>query len=113
MRLNINGVLVQDVSNWFKYAESRKLEEQVKYNIASTVEQYLNNHYNDENAYKATKEELLNRVYEQLTTTFNSGGHILSSNQLRYFGKDNIVELIKLYIDNYEDLQEFIQGGEK
>lgn len=105
--------VVQDVSNWFEYDESNKLEEQVKYNIAISVEEYLNGHYDDEDAYKATKAELLDRVYEQITTTFTSGGWSRESNQLRYFGKKNIIELIQIYLSNYTSVQNFIQRGEK
>lgn len=104
--------VVQDVSNWFNYDESSKLEEQVKYNIAVSVEAYLNGHYDDESAYKATKAELLDRVYKQVTTTFALAGTTRMSNQLRYFGKKNIIELIELYLSNYSDVQDFIQRGE-
>ena len=105
--------VVQDVSNWFEYDESNKLEEQVKYNIAVSVEEYLNGHYDDEDAYKATKAELIDRVYEQITTTFTLGGITRMSNQLRYFGKKNIIELIQIYLSNYSSVQNFIQRGEK
>ena len=108
-----HGIPVQDVSNWFYYNISPVLKEQVKYNIAVSVEEYLNCHYDDENADKETKAELLDRVYKQITTTFNSGGRTHSSNQLRYFGKKNIIELIQIYLANYTDVQNFIQRGEK
>lgn len=111
---DIHRIPVQDVSNWSDYDKSSKLEEQVKYSIASTVEEYCNIHYDNDDAQKETFQELLDRVYEDVTTTFRQGGSIyLNDKRLRYFGKKNIIELAKIYITNYSDVQDFIERGDK
>lgn len=111
---DIQGIPVQDVSNWFEYDESSKLEEQVKYAIASATEEYCNIHYDNDDAQKETIQELIDRVYADVTTTYRQGGSIhLNDNRLRYFGKKNIIELIQIYLANYTDVQNFIQRGEK
>ena len=110
-----NKVPTQDVSNWFDFYKSKKLEEQVKYNIASVVEEYCNIHYdNGEYAEKETIDQLIDRVYNEVTVYYRDGeGRGFSDNRLRYFGKANIIELAKIYITNYSDVQSFIQRSDK
>lgn len=110
----IDEVPTQDVSDWFDFYKSKKLEEQVKYSIASSTEEYCNMHYDNNDAQKETIQELIDRIYADVTTTYRQGGSIhLNDNRLRYFGKKNIIKLIQIYLSNYTDVQNFIQRGEK
>lgn len=101
-----------DDYDWFKHDHSSKLEEQVKYNIAVVVEEYCNVHYDNDDALKATEEQLVDRVYGEVSTSFREAGSCISDSRLRYFGKENIIKLTKAYLANYPDVQDFIDRND-
>lgn len=99
--------------NWFKFDESTKLEEQVKYNIAVNVEAYCNVHYDNHGTDKLTVEELTDYVYAEVYANYNVAGKSWQDNRLRYYGKNAIMQLVKEYIENYSDVQDFIKRKDK
>lgn len=96
-----------NVNKWFEYEESTKLEEQVKYYIASTVEGYLNGCY-DDNYEPMSRSDWFEYVW---TCIDFDKGQLINGNEsshLYFLGKDKIRKLVNTYLDNYEDMQEFI-----
>lgn len=105
---------MEDVRDWFGLGESRKLEHQVKYNIASSCEMYVNCHYdNGAGATMLTRSQLIDYIYGYLQRDFTFNGtttmNLNGQTHLNFYGKENTMKLIEQFIDNYEDVQEFIR----
>lgn len=102
--------------DWFKYDGSSILEEQVKYNIAVSCEGFINSCYDlgeDSGWYGATKEFWTKGIYQNLQEEYNVGGTTYMLNgegsHLRFYGKKNTLKLIDEYLENYDDVKEFIK----
>ena len=104
--------------NWFNYENKNRmtLEEQVKFNIASVCESFVNSCYDlgDKSGWnKASKEFWANGIYDTMQTEFNVGNGISymgdnASKHLRFYGKEKTIKLINEYLENYNDVREFI-----
>ncbi len=97
--------------NWFNLENSKELENQVKYNIACACEGYLNGCH-DCGYEKMTKDEWREYILFIMNDTFETGSGtdlgMSAAKHLRFYGKANTVKLINYYLDNYDDVQEFI-----
>lgn len=95
-----------NVEKWFEYEESSKLEMQVKYYIASTVESYLNGCYDA--GYEAmTIEGWTEYVWNCLQYDKDAMVNGKEFKHLNFLGKENIVKLTKSFITNYEDAKAY------
>ena len=94
-----------NVNEWFEYEGSSNLEKQVKYYIASTVEGYLNGCY-DDNYEPMTREDWIKYVWDSIEYEIQTNG--IEPSHLYFYGKKKIEKLINVYLDNYEDVQEYI-----
>ena len=103
---------MKNVEKWFGLGESRKLEEQVKYNIAMACEGGLNTYYDGNNDEKMTRQEWREYIYNTLQMCLESEYCAdlseNASNHLRFYGKANTLKLIDEFLYNYEDVQEYI-----
>lgn len=101
-----------NVEKWFMLDESNKLEDQVKAYIASTVEGYLNGVQWDANMYTPmTKEDWKEYITKNLDRDIEMG-MIVNGTEFRHFrfiGNKRFEELMNIFLDNYEDVQEMIQ----
>lgn len=97
--------------NWFQYDGSTKFEEMLKFNIAASVESFVNSIYDlgEESGWvTASDEEWAEAVYKDVTTWFNANGRVYKSNVLRFGGRAAIMSLIYDYLEHYEDRKEAI-----
>jgi hypothetical protein len=97
-----------NVEKWFEYDESTKLENQVKYFIASTVEGYLNGCY-DCDYEPMTRQEWIDYVWQTIEYEKDIIVNGVERKHLYYYGKENTVKLINKYLDNYECVQPYIK----
>lgn len=97
-----------NVSKWFGYEESKKIDEQVKFYIASTIEGYLNGCYDDDYE-PMTREEWFAYVWESIELDRGTIVNGNESSHLYFYGKDKIKRLVDTYLDNYADVQEYIK----
>lgn len=97
-----------NVEKWFEYDESTRLEHQVKYFIASTVEGYLNGCY-DCDYEPMTRQEWIDYVWNTIDYEKDIIVNGVERKHLYYYGKENTVKLINTYLDNYEDVQPYIK----
>lgn len=97
-----------NVEKWFEYEESNKLENQVKYYIAITVEGYLNGCY-DDNYESMTKEDWKDYIWNCIE--YDKGVYINGneSSHLYFYGKEKTMKLIETYLNNYPDVQNYIK----
>ncbi len=97
-----------NVIKWFDYEDSRKLEEQVKFYIAGTIEGYLNGCY-DDNYEPMTREEWFDYVWKCIELDKDVIVNGNESKHLTFYGKDKTRKLVETYLDNYADVQEYIK----
>ena len=99
---------------WFRYDESKKLEEQVKYNIAMACEGLLNSYYDGYAEEVHTKDWWINYIYstmqECFETAWGSEYGKDAAKHLHFYGKEKTINLIEYYLDNYDDVKEYIKG---
>jgi len=102
------------VENWFMLHDSRKLEEQVKYNIALALEGWLNGAYDEQQGYEPmTVEQTIKYIYDTLQMYFQAGDGVTyigkdASKHLHFYGKENTMKLIRQFVDEYENAQPYI-----
>lgn len=100
-----------NVEKWFGL-ESGNREDQVKYNIAVTVEGWLNG-ARDSGYEPVTKEEMKDYTYQVMQEWFTTSGYSTNQkgkvNSLHFYGKEKTIELIKQFINEYEDLQPYLK----
>ena len=103
---------MKDVKKWFSLGGSRKLEEQVKYNIAMACEGGLNTYYDNNNEDVMTKQDWREYIYNTLQMYFETDwGTDMGADaakHLHFYGKKRTLELIDYFLDNYESVQEYI-----
>lgn len=97
-----------NVEKWFEYDESTRLENQVKYFIACSVEDYLNGCH-DCNYEPMTKDEWIEYVWKDLVAFAESGMMVndLEGKHLYYYGKEKTLKLISTFIENYDDVNPY------
>ena len=95
--------------NWFEYEDSNKLEEQVKYFIASEIEAGLNVYYDEPNTEPMTKDEWKEYVWNTIELLKGMSMNGNEYTHLKFYGKNKIMNLIDTYLDNYEDVQKYIK----
>lgn len=105
---------MKNVVKWFALDESRKLEDQVKYNIAMACEGLLNGFYDDnagEEPY--TRKQWIEYIYDTMQTCFETAwGSDLgedAAKHLHFYGKANTIKLIEHFLDNYESVKPYIK----
>ena len=109
-----NNMENTNVESWFKLEGGRSgsRENQVKYNIAVTVEGWLNG-ARDEGYEPTTKTEMETYTYECMQKWYNGNGfstkHKGAISSLHFHGKENTLALIRQFINEYEDLQPYIK----
>ena len=90
---------MKNVEKWFSLGESRKLEDQVKYNIAMACEGGLNGYYDDNNDDKMTKQDWREYIYNTMQTCFETDwGTEMgedAAKHLHFYGKKNTKTFIK------------------
>ena len=97
-----------NVERWFELEESRKLEDQVKYFIASTVEGYLNGCYDA--GYEAmTKREWIDYVWKTIEYEKDITVNGVERKHLWFYGKSKTEELTTLFIENYKYVKPYIK----
>jgi hypothetical protein len=91
------------VLSWFDLDEEREnsLESIVKYNIAMTVEGWLNG-ARDDNYEPKTVDEMINYTYAVLQDE-------MSRRHLHFHGKKTTMDLIRKFVTEYKDLQLYIK----
>lgn len=103
---------MKNVVKWFGLEESRKLEDQVKYNIAMACEGGLNTYYDGNNEEPMTKQEWREYIYSTMQMCFETAwGTDMgedASKHLRFYGKQNTFNLIDEFLENYDSVQEYI-----
>ena len=98
------------MTNWFKLENSKKLEEQTKYFIASTVEGYLNGCYDCPEDYKPmTIQEWIDYVWSNLEYEKNIRVNGNERKHLNFIGKEKFIDLVKFYLNNYADVKQYIK----
>jgi len=101
-----------NVERWFQLDNSRDRENQVKYNIAVTVEGWLNG-ARDAGYEPMTPEEMERYTYEVMQEWYTRNGCSNSGKEatahLHFYGKEKTIALIKQFINEYEDLQPYIK----
>lgn len=99
--------------DWFKYDESEDLEESIKYNIAVHCEQRLNGYYDGCNNELYDKEDWYKYIFDNMQEEWHQNGSIFVNDRIPKFteiyGHDNVKALIKLWVDNYEDVKPYIK----
>lgn len=100
--------------DWFKYDESDDLEEAIKYNIAVNCEQRLNGYYDDCFTELYDKEDWYEYIFNLMQEEWHQNGFIFYDNRTipkftETYGHDKVKELIKLWVDNYEDVKPYIK----
>ena len=99
--------------DWFKYDESDDLEEAIKYNIAVNCEQRLNGYYDDCFTELYDKEDWYEYIFNLMQEEWHQNGSIFVGDRIlkftKLYGHDNVKTLIKLWIDNYEDVKPYIK----
>lgn len=98
-----------NVGKWFGYEDSTKLEQQVKYFIASETECFLNSYYDGCSTEPKTKQEWQDLIYRTIGYYDKMIVNGKEYNHLKFYGKDKILKLIDTYLDNYEDIQDYIK----
>lgn len=102
--------------DWFKFSESDDLEESIKYNIAVICEQRLNGYYDNVFIDLYDKEDWYEYIFNLMQKEWHQNGSIFVDDRISIFielyGRDKVKELIKLWVDNYEDIKPYIKGGE-
>ena len=98
-----------NVEKWIEYEESTRLEEQVKFFIASEIEAGLNCYYDNTTEEPMTKEDWKNYVWNSIELL---KGMEINGNEythLRFFSKEKMFKLIDEYLENYQDIQKYIK----
>ena len=102
--------------DWFKFSESDDLEESIKYNIAVICEQRLNGYYDNVFIDLYDKEDWCEYIFNLMQKEWHQNGSIFVDDRISIFielyGRDKVKELIKLWVENYEDIKPYIKGGE-
>ncbi len=106
---------MKNVQKWFALDESRKLEDQVKYNIAMACEGILNGFYDggtvEEESY--TRQQWIKYIYDTMQTCFETAwGSDMgedAAKHLHFYGKANTIRLIEFFLDNYDCVKPFIK----
>lgn len=102
--------------NWFNFAESINLEESIKYNIAVVCEQRLNGYYDETITDLYDKENWCEYIFNLMQKEWHHNGSVIVDDKISMitdlYGQDKVKELIKLWLDNYEDVKPYIKGGE-
>lgn len=96
-----------NVNNWFEFEESNKIEEQAKYFIASSIESYLNGCY-DCGYEPMTREDYKEYVWNDLKISQDMMVNGNEFKHLKFFGKEKMMKLIDVYLDNYEDVKSYL-----
>ena len=100
---------MENVRAWFDLGDSRKLEEQIKYNIAVNCESFLNSIYDlgDASSWKnASLQEWEDGIYLETARAWSMFGKTyLQENHLRFYGEKGTRELIRKFLANYEDFK--------
>lgn len=99
------------MENWNLLYSSKKLEEQVKFNIASACEGYLNG-CRDCDYPSMSKQEWVEYIYSVMQDTFETEWGCKvgkdAAKHLHFYGKKKTMSLIEYYLENYEDVQKYI-----
>jgi len=110
--VRVPGFIRKEVEKWFQLDSSRNREDEVKYNIAVTVEGWLNG-ARDAGYEPMTRAEMEAYTYQVMQEWYNGSGYSTSNkgsvNSLHFYGKENTINLIKEFIKNYEDLQPYLK----
>lgn len=103
---------MENVNKWGYATNLKTLEDKVKFNIASQCEGYLNGCH-DCGYEPMTKKEWSEYIYKGMQDEFEVEDGCYTGKQagrqLHFFGKKKTLELIDVYLDNYEGVQEFIK----
>lgn len=102
-----------NVEKWFDYEDSQKIEEQVKFFIASEIEAGLNCYYDESNTEPMTKQEWKEYVWNTIELLKGKKMNGNEYTHLKFYGKDNVMRLIDIYLDNYADIQYYIKNKVK
>lgn len=97
-----------NVEKWFDYEDSTRIEEQVKFFIASEVEAGLNCYYDGNNDKPMTKDEWKDYVWASIELLKNTMVNGNEFNHLKFYGKENFLKLVDIYLENYEDVKKYI-----
>ncbi len=97
-----------NVEKWFEYEDSTRLDEQVKYFIASEVEAGLNCYYDNNNEKPMTKEEWKDYVWNAIKLLKDMRVNGNEFNHLKFYSKEKFLSLVDIYLDNYEDVKPYI-----
>lgn len=114
IRKIINGIKEKHELNWFNYDESDDLEEAIKYNIAVNCEQRLNGYYDDCFTELYDKEDWYDYIFNLMQEEWHQNGFIFYDDRTipkftKTYGHDKVKALIKLWVDNYEDVKPYIK----
>lgn len=108
-----DDVIEKQGLDWFKYDESDDLEEAIKYNIAVNCEQRLNGYYDDCVTELYDKEDWYKYIFDLTQGEWHQNGFIFTDDRIskftKIYGHDNVKALIKLWVDNYEDVKPYIK----
>ena len=101
-----------NVNEWFMLDESNRLEDQVKGFIACTVEGYLNG---VQFGYEPmTRQEWKDYIIENLRREMAYGIIVngVERKHMKFIGNKKRDNLIDTFLDNYDDVQDYIKGEE-
>lgn len=97
----------QNVNKWYQLREGKDLEGQIKGFIADTVEGYLNGCY-DCGYEPMTRDEWKKYVWDTIEYEKDIVVNGVERNHFKFYGKEKFMNLVDLYLDNYEDVKPYI-----
>ena len=97
--------------NWITIENAYELEDQVKFNIANVCEMMINALEDEE--ITITNAQATDYIYKELRKGFMVNDSVLTgkyaASHLRFYGKQKTLILIKEYLENYTNVQEYIK----
>lgn len=100
---------MKKVNDWIYNDESRKLEEQVQYAIASEGYEYLNGCLDCPEDYKPmSREDWIEYIRYGLELREGMTINGVEHKHNRFYGKENTMKLIKKWVDECDDVKPYV-----